>query len=163
MRILVSGRPGIGKTTLIKRLAERISGCGFYTEEVRFNGRRIGFDGVRIPSGERVILARVGKEPPRVGKYSVSPRGVETLIRWLENCKGTIYVDEIGPMELLHPGFGDAVLRSAERSNVFVGTVHRRIAREWANKLNAKLFWLTEENRERVFQEILRNLTSREL
>ena len=160
MRVLVSGRPGVGKTTLVKRLSQRIPGCGFYTEEVRVEGRRIGFDGVRIPSGERVVLARIGEEPPRVGRYSVRLEGVDALIRWLEGCEDIVYVDEIGPMELKHPGFADVVARAADRSRIFVGTVHRRIARRWSEKLKAELIWLTEENRESVFENLLRRLTS---
>jgi nucleoside-triphosphatase len=39
--ILITGQPGIGKTTLIKKLAEELADLrtvGFYTEEIRQNG-----------------------------------------------------------------------------------------------------------------------------
>lgn len=44
--ILLTGRPGIGKTTVIMRLAEHLEErevVGFYTEEIRDRGRRQGF------------------------------------------------------------------------------------------------------------------------
>ncbi len=160
LKILVSGRPGVGKTTLIKKLSVRFPGCGFYTEEVREGGRRVGFDGVNVATGERVVLARIGETPPRVGKYSVNLKGVERLVNWLEGCEGLVYVDEIGPMELLHPSFAPSVEGAVRRVDIFVGTVHRRIAREWAQRLGARLFWLTEENREKVLEEITSLLLS---
>ncbi len=160
MRILITGRPGVGKTTLVKRLSECVRVCGFYTEEVRERGRRIGFDGVNIRTGERVPVARVGGGPPRVGKYGVFLEGVERLIEWLEGCEEIVFVDEIGPMELKHPGFGNAVVRSAERSKIFLATVHRKIAGEWSLKLGAELITITEENREEVYRFLLQRLTS---
>ena len=56
----------MGKTTLIKRVCAVVAqkkkvGCkmsGFYTEEVREGGGRVGFDVVTL-EGERAVLARV--------------------------------------------------------------------------------------------------------
>lgn len=55
---------GIGKTTLTKKICEalmerKIPVVGFYTEEVRDGGRRIGFDIVDIHGKERKPLARM--------------------------------------------------------------------------------------------------------
>ena len=45
MKILLTGPPGVGKTTLIKYLCEQLGNCsGFYTEEIREGGKRIGFN-----------------------------------------------------------------------------------------------------------------------
>jgi nucleoside-triphosphatase len=44
--ILVTGLPGSGKTTLIRKLAEKLrkyDPAGFYTEEIRPHGTRKGF------------------------------------------------------------------------------------------------------------------------
>jgi len=45
MNILLTGRPGVGKTTLIKKLIDLVplSKGGFYTEEIRKGKERIGF------------------------------------------------------------------------------------------------------------------------
>lgn len=53
---------GIGKTTLVKRIHDHFQSVGaecsgFYTEEVRSNNFRVGFDVVTL-NGERKILAR---------------------------------------------------------------------------------------------------------
>ncbi|CAI7770935.1 unnamed protein product [Closterium sp. NIES-53] len=65
MNILVTGPPGVGKTTLIIRVMERVKEAipsltlrGFTTEEVRRDGERIGFDVVTM-EGARMALARV--------------------------------------------------------------------------------------------------------
>ncbi|GJP30368.1 hypothetical protein CLOM_g797 [Closterium sp. NIES-68] len=65
MNVLVTGPPGVGKTTLITRVIERVKDAlpavtlrGFTTEEVRRAGERIGFDIVTL-DGTRVALARL--------------------------------------------------------------------------------------------------------
>ncbi len=43
--LLITGLPGIGKTTLIKKLSEELKvlhPAGFYTEEIREEGQRKG-------------------------------------------------------------------------------------------------------------------------
>ena len=44
-KILLTGRPGCGKTTLIKCVVNSLAGRtgGFYTEEMREHGVRVGF------------------------------------------------------------------------------------------------------------------------
>ncbi|XP_043367312.1 cancer-related nucleoside-triphosphatase isoform X3 [Dermochelys coriacea] len=64
--VFLTGPPGIGKTTLIQKATEALKSSGvpidgFYTEEVREHGRRIGFDVVTL-SGRRGTLSRLGLE-----------------------------------------------------------------------------------------------------
>lgn len=54
---------GIGKTTLVKKICEKLQSKnveinGFYTEELRDNNSRIGFDVVTLTDGKRTQLAR---------------------------------------------------------------------------------------------------------
>ena len=55
---LLTGRPGCGKTTLIRRLVEGlgVSAGGFYTEEIRRGSRREGFALVTL-DGRTVTMA----------------------------------------------------------------------------------------------------------
>ena len=56
LRLLLTGSPGIGKTTVIRRILKTIQGVqcsGFYTEERRERGQRRGFK-IRTLDGEEV-------------------------------------------------------------------------------------------------------------
>ena len=79
--LLLTGRPGVGKTTLLRGLVARYRGTvgGFYTEEVREHGTRLGFDMVTL-EGRRVPLARVGfRGRHRVSKYGVDVEALERV------------------------------------------------------------------------------------
>ena len=57
--LLLTGVPGVGKTTVVKRVAAALAGqkiAGFYTEEVRERGQRVGFRIVTL-EGEQATLA----------------------------------------------------------------------------------------------------------
>ncbi|MDP3015544.1 MAG: nucleoside-triphosphatase, partial [Deltaproteobacteria bacterium] len=82
-KILITGLPGIGKTTLIKRLSEALSSfspIGFYTTEIREEGVRKGFELIS-PDGKRKLLShREFKSPYRVGSYRVDVKGFEEFL-----------------------------------------------------------------------------------
>ena len=65
-KILLSGRPGCGKTTLVKRLVNYLaqSAGGFYTEEIRDRGTRVGFK-IATLDGDEVVFAHVEIEKAR--------------------------------------------------------------------------------------------------
>ena len=76
--ILLTGRPRVGKTTIIKDVVRKLPGRagGFYTEEMRERGRRQGFKIVTL-DGREGILAHVGiKSRMRVSKYGVTVQGM---------------------------------------------------------------------------------------
>ena len=78
---LLTGRPGTGKTSLIKQVAAQMKGKagGFYTEEIRSRGTREGFRLVTL-DGAEVILAHVNFHSPyRVSKYGVDIDGLERV------------------------------------------------------------------------------------
>lgn len=72
--LLLTGRPGVGKTTALYRIAVSLAGwrlAGFYTEEIRESGQRQGFRAVTLDGSEKVIAHRNIHSPYRVGKYRV--------------------------------------------------------------------------------------------
>lgn len=117
--VLVTGQPGVGKTTLCSKISDalRANGTpttGFLTEERRapLPGKgRLGFDVVCLKSGERASLAQVGTDAPTVGKYTVTIDKFEALAlpiltRLLRQPKGqAIVIDEIGKMEMFSSKF----------------------------------------------------------
>uniref|UniRef100_A0A671LIG8 Nucleoside-triphosphatase, cancer-related n=1 Tax=Sinocyclocheilus anshuiensis TaxID=1608454 RepID=A0A671LIG8_9TELE len=80
---------GVGKTTLVKKVCDAVvsagvSVSGFYTEEVRERGRRVGFD-VATLTRDRGRLSRLsaqsaaGGRECRVGQYVVNLQSFESL------------------------------------------------------------------------------------
>lgn len=59
--ILITGSPCIGKTTLIQKLSERlgkVSAHGFFTSEIRGQGKRQGFELISL-DGKKAFLPAV--------------------------------------------------------------------------------------------------------
>ena len=78
---LLTGRPGVGKTTVVREIAERLGAKagGFYTEEIRAQGRRTGFRLVAL-DGPTGILAGVNVSSRyRVGRYRVCVEDLESV------------------------------------------------------------------------------------
>jgi nucleoside-triphosphatase len=129
MRILLEGRPGAGKSTVARRLADRLGEDGipvggFITEEIREGGRRLGFSIERF-GGERGVLAHVDLPgPPRVGRYGVDLAAFERLaIPAIEQVGDVAILDELGKMELASDAFRDAFGALLDRPVRVIATV----------------------------------------
>jgi nucleoside-triphosphatase len=126
-KILLTGPPGCGKTSLIKKVVGRLAmpSRGFYTEEVRGeDNRRIGFDVVML-DGRRGVLSRKRSEGPRVGNYGVDLEFLENVaLQHIEPDPGVLLViDEIGKMECLSPLFIRSVKTALDSGSPVLGTV----------------------------------------
>ena len=106
--LLLTGHPGIGKTTIIRKVVEALGNRagGFYTEEIKGPGGRHGIKLITL-YGEEVTMAHKDlKAPryPRVGRYGVDTAALEKVggKALTSTMKGDriVIVDEIGLMEL---------------------------------------------------------------
>ena len=161
--ILITGKPGVGKTTLIIKLIEELdlNAGGFYTQEMRLGGRRVGFKIITL-DGEESILAHIDiKSPYRLSKYGVNLEGLEkvgvkSIWRALKKNK-IIVIDEIGKMELFSPRFKEAVNSALNSDKITIATI-LLAPNPYTDKIkrrqDVKLFYLTQENREKVKEEI---------
>ena len=75
--VLLTGPPGCGKTTVVRRVVRALGGlrlAGFYTQEVRERGQRVGFEIVGL-GGQRCLLVDVDwhSQLP-VGRYGARAR-----------------------------------------------------------------------------------------
>ena len=126
---LLTGRPGTGKTSLIKQAVAGMKGKagGFYTEEIRSQGVRQGFRLVTL-DGHSAILAHIDIHSPyRVSKYgvdidSLDRVGVSALHKAAHQCD-LVVIDEIGKMELFSANFREAVLRIIGSGKRVLGTI----------------------------------------
>jgi nucleoside-triphosphatase len=109
--LLLTGRPGVGKTTALRRLAALLAGWrlgGFYTEEIRAGGRRVGFRAVTFGGAARVIAHVAHRGAARVGAYRVDVGAVDDLADTAlapGAAADVLLVDEIGRMECLSARF----------------------------------------------------------
>jgi nucleoside-triphosphatase len=133
-KVLLTGRPGCGKTTLIKRVVDELAlpAGGFYTEEIRQRGGRVGFKIVTL-EGEEAVLAHVDfNTTQRVGKYGLDLRVLESIgteaICTALRARRLVVIDEIGPMEIRSPVFCDVVSDALDSPDVsgILGTITAR-------------------------------------
>lgn len=128
--LLIVGRPGVGKTTLMRHLAEHLRGSaidGFLTEECRDHEQRVGF-WLSPLDGRQILLAHRRLETGvRVGPYRVNPSVLEQVAvpvirRGIEHAL-ILLLDELGRMELTSPVFEATVQRAFDHGPTIVATV----------------------------------------
>ncbi|XP_029735154.2 cancer-related nucleoside-triphosphatase [Aedes albopictus] len=174
--ILITGMPGVGKTTIVRNLGlelrkRAIAFDGFYTEELRSgSGERIGFDIITF-DGQKAPLARVSdstKSAParnRVGKYTVCVPEFESvaLPALSTRTANLLILDEIGKMEMKSKSFENRlqeITDSVGRGELFfVATIPLKATLDIVERLkrskNAQLFHVTQTNRNQIHGDIL--------
>jgi len=126
--LILTGPPGIGKTTIIKAVIDQLGdrAGGFYTEELLGPGGRKGFKLVTL-AGEWGIMAHVDyKSRSKVGRYGVAVDVIDqygvTAIKAAIEHKPIVIVDEIGRMELFSSPFQAAVLKAVASPKIVLAT-----------------------------------------
>ncbi|XP_001353210.4 uncharacterized protein LOC113566003 [Drosophila persimilis] len=176
--ILITGPPGVGKTTLVRKICSKLSEQsklqGFYTEEVRADGKgqRIGFDVVTL-TGERGILARErpldNLRRPKVGKYSVYVKDFEDLTLPLldgshSGCE-LLVIDEVGKMELLSKRFETAIAKVLQQQRPILATIPQTtrqsmpLVERLKSAPGAVIFEVTKTNRDSLVGQITERIT----
>ncbi|XP_041352439.1 cancer-related nucleoside-triphosphatase-like [Gigantopelta aegis] len=176
--VILTGPPGIGKTTLIHKVCGSLKEAsiptqGFYTEEVRAGGKRTGFDVVTL-DGQRAPLARVGSDTShggreyRVGQYSVELKSFEQTalpvlsLKKMESGHYPVFViDEVGKMEMFSKSFIQAVGKtlSAAKTTVLATIPIPKgrpipFVEEIRARKDAVVFTVSRENRDALLAEV---------
>ncbi len=128
--LLLTGKPGSGKTTIIRKALDgtQLRAGGFLTEEMRENGVRTGFR-IETLDGKRGMLARRDTQNtlPRIGSYSVDTSVMLDIavpaLQEAGDSADLVIIDELGKMEMLCPAFVRELHRLAAAGVPVLGTV----------------------------------------
>ena len=163
MIILLTGPPGIGKTTAIMKAVEALKARkglkigGMITREVREGGKRVGFQIVDLVNNRTGWLAHINQpEGPKISKYRVNLRDLEEIgVKALEDAikeADLIICDEIGPMELISKKFREVVKKLANSGKPVLGTIHYKLSESLIEELkecpHLKVIKMTFTNRD---------------
>jgi nucleoside-triphosphatase len=161
--ILITGFPGVGKTTLIKRLCEEPgpeNPVGFYTEEIREGTVRKGFRLISF-AGESGVLSHVSiRSSSRVGKYGVDVAGFEKFLEKIDLLGGSsnqVVIDEIGKMECLSKKFVHILQEILDSDKTVVATIAARgggVISQVKQRDDITLLEITRKNRDSMIGEI---------
>ena len=162
MKLLLTGKPRSGKTTLLGELLKLIdTKQGFLVREVRKDGERVSFDLVSA-DGHLATLASVESESPiRVSRYGVELDNFETFILDLPDPQPGIllYLDEIGQMELLSEHFKAFAQRYLDANNNYLGTLSSVYEDAFTRKVRLRedvlIVEVTPDNRDEVKAALL--------
>ncbi len=169
--ILITGLPGVGKTTLIRELAKRLvefRPAGFYTEEIRNAQRtREGFRLVTL-CGLQQLLSHIRHAGPyRVGRYGVDVEGFECLLEELDlrdSLAPMIIIDEIGKMECFSRRFIDTVTLLLDGPKTLIATIALKgegFIQRVKERPDCRLVTVTKENRDHLPDELAGELQAR--
>lgn len=167
--LLLTGRPGVGKTTVLREAAKLLEGwrlAGFFTEEIREGGARTGFRGVGFGGGPgggpETVIARADEGQPRVGRYAVDVAAIDEIagatLRVGDDEADAVLIDEIGRMECLASEFLDSVTDLLDSPLPLVATVAYEgtgLIAEVKNRPDALLWEVTPDNRDRLPAEVV--------
>ncbi len=162
--LLLTGSPGVGKTTVLMKTVEILRQRGFtvggmISQEVREGGVRVGFEILDLATSKRGWLAHMNQRSgQRVGKYGVNISDLErvgaTAIRAAVRDCDLVAIDEIGPMELFSTEFREAVKEALNSQKTVIAVVHwkaqDKLVNEAKQRKDAEIVTVTTENRQQL-------------
>ena len=160
---LLTGRPGTGKTSLIKQAVSehKVNAGGFYTEEIRSQGTRLGFKLITL-DGQEAVLAHVNIHGRfRVSKYGVDVESLDRVgvaaLHQAARQRDLVVIDEIGKMEIFSANFQEAVWAIIDSGQKVLGTI-MLVPNPWADAIKRKsqvnLVEVTRTNYDRLLDDI---------
>jgi nucleoside-triphosphatase len=164
--VLLTGRPGVGKTTAVEGVVGRARDRGktvrgVLSPETRDGGERVGFRITDLSTGRSEVMAHVEYDGPSVGKYGVDTSAVDEIAREAVVAEDAdlVVVDEIAPMETHSDAFVDGVRGVLDSETPVVGVVQEGGETGFVGSVKERedttLVRVTEENRDEVPDDVL--------
>jgi len=162
-RVAITGRPGVGKTTLIERVIEslQLSAGGIIGKEILVCGHRVGFSLIDVATGQEGILAHIHQRiGPQIGRYTVNLDTLENLaipaIRSAIQSKDLVVIDEFAPMELVSPDFVPIVELALASDKALMIATHATLDHPLVHRIRQelRLFRVKLSNRDHLVAEV---------
>jgi len=161
--ILITGPPGCGKSTLIEGVVSRIERpvTGFFTREVKGEGRRVGFSINTLDGREGILAHQNIKSQFSVGKYGVNLKDIEAIAvpSMIPARKDEIVVvDEIGKMECFSSLFRETLIRVLNLPNWIIGSIAQKgdlFVQRIKERDDVMVISMTPQNRNILIDKIL--------
>ena len=169
MIILLTGKPGIGKSTALSRITDMLGRrrcAGLLAKEILKDGERIGFSSYGLKCKESVVLAHKEFHTGFVIEdFGVDPKALDKLCEkeYAAAEEGQIrfmILDEIGRMQMMSQGFKRLLEKMAESDRHLIATIcledEIEYIREFKKREGVRLFVLDEDNREDIPLKVCR-------
>jgi len=165
--IFLTGAPSSGKTTIIRKIIEKLDypANGFYTEEERVDGKRVGFL-MKTLDGRKGYLAHQDiKSDFQIRRYGVSIDNIEHIaVPSIAPVKNNVIIlDEIGKMECFSSTFKQAAVNALDTPNIVIGTITfggDAFIMEIKKREDMEINEVTEDNRDLLPDLILRQISN---
>jgi nucleoside-triphosphatase len=163
--IFLTGAPSSGKTTVIRKVIKSLTfpANGFYTEEERIAGKRVGFlmhtlDGRKGYLGHQDI-----KSDFHIRRYGVSIENIETIAvpSITPVSRNIIILDEIGKMECFSELFRHLLKQVLDSDKTVLATIALKgdgFIEGIKKRADVQLVELVEGRREILKEEIVREI-----
>ncbi len=157
----ISGMPKSGKTTLLRKLVEKMKAQGlrvggFITPDAKAHGARTGFAVEDVETGTRETFAATDIDGPKVAKYHVDVRAFESValpILQKASRYDVIVIDEIGRMEMKSAKFSELLGDLLESDTPLVASLHRDYIEDYGAWGEVQM--LTPSNRGELYLNLL--------
>jgi nucleoside-triphosphatase THEP1 len=158
INIFVTGPPRCGKSTLIERVVGRIQKpmTGFFTQEIRERGKRVGFSITTLDGKEGVLAHQEIKSRFRVGKYGVNLGHIDEIAvpsMIPSKADEIVVIDEIGKMECFSPLFRQTLVKVLDSENPVLGSIAMKggkFIQKVREREDVLLVHVTEKNRDEL-------------
>ncbi len=165
--IFLTGAPSSGKTTVIKKIIEKLDhpANGFYTEEERVDGKRVGFLMKTLDGRKGYLAHQDTKSDFHIRRYGVSIDNIEHIaVPSITPVKNhVIILDEIGKMECFSKTFKQAAVNVLDAPNIVIGTITfggDTFILEVKKREDIEIHEVTVDNRDLLPDLILRKISN---
>jgi len=161
MTIIVTGKVGIGKTTVCEKVVAIAERLGYSCGGILTPKSKEGIIIVDVQTGERKALASTNNiyQGPHIRKYYFNPNGINFGIKAIDKgiSLDILFVDEVGYLELKGEGFVKALelIRAGKVKNSIL-VIRKELLLAFSARLGPKLSIIetTIKNRNELPQKI---------